>query len=108
MRPSPLVRSIDYLPWLRAASSRNKIADDRGMYRQNCPPSRPDGAGLQTKEQTMTTIGTIKLDSDGSMTGEINTLRFSARVRIIPNARRSESSPDFRIYAGNSHLRWQG
>lgn len=56
----------------------------------------------------MTTIGTIKLDSDGSMTGEINTLRFSARVRIIPNARRSESSPDFRIYAGNSHLRWQG
>ncbi len=52
----------------------------------------------------MATIGTIKLDSDGSMTGEIDALRFSARVRIIPNARCSDNSPDFRVYTGRAKL----
>jgi len=53
----------------------------------------------------MAIIDTFKLDkNDGSMTGEINTLRISARARILPNPRCSENSPDLRVHAGKAEL----
>jgi uncharacterized protein (DUF736 family) len=49
------------------------------------------------------TIGTFKLDPNGSYTGTVITLAFKARVRIIPNPDKSaDNQPDYRVYSQGS------
>lgn len=44
----------------------------------------------------MATIGTFTADKDG-FTGTIRTLTLNVKVKLIPNEKESENTPDFRV-----------
>lgn len=51
----------------------------------------------------MTTIGTFTQQNDG-FTGSVRTLSVNVKVKIVPNDKTKENSPDYRILAGNYEL----
>ena len=48
----------------------------------------------------MANIGTFSAQQDG-YTGTVRTLTLNVKVKLVPNTKESDSSPDFRIVAGN-------
>ena len=50
----------------------------------------------------MANIGSFKRNEDGTISGQIRTLRFSTAARFVPvEDKSSEQSPDFRVFAPN-------
>ena len=48
----------------------------------------------------MANIGSFKRSEDGTINGEIRTLRFKTNARFVPvEGKTSEQSPDFRLFA---------
>ena len=48
----------------------------------------------------MANIGSFKRIEDGTISGEIRTLKFKTQARFVPvEDKASEQSPDFRIFA---------
>src|SRR6187549_1090924 len=48
----------------------------------------------------MANIGSFKRSEDGTISGEIRTLKFKTQARFVPvEDKASENSPDFRIFA---------
>jgi uncharacterized protein (DUF736 family) len=57
-------------------------------------PDKPKGKFMQI-------IGSFKTTEDGGYAGSISTLVLSTKVTLVPNEKRSEKAPDFRILTGN-------
>jgi uncharacterized protein (DUF736 family) len=51
----------------------------------------------------MTTIGTFT-QQNGGYTGSVRTLTVNVKVKIVPNEKAKEKSPDFRILSGNYEI----
>ncbi|MEZ5874806.1 MAG: DUF736 domain-containing protein [Hyphomicrobiales bacterium] len=49
------------------------------------------------------TLGSFSRQDNGSFTGHIKTLNFTAALTITPIDKTSENAPDFRIYAGQRY-----
>ena len=52
----------------------------------------------------MSTIGTVTASDDGTLIGTIKTLELNLKLTFVPNERRSDNSPDYRVYAGDVEL----
>lgn len=53
----------------------------------------------------MTTIGRFTQSKDGGWTGTIRTLTINAKVRLIPNdSRENSSAPAYRLLVGTHHI----
>ena len=50
----------------------------------------------------MARIGTFTFSND-TFTGTVTTLALTAKVRIVPNDKRSEDSPDYRVLTANGY-----
>jgi uncharacterized protein (DUF736 family) len=49
------------------------------------------------------TLGAFTKLDDGSFTGTLKTLNFTAALTIVPIDKASENAPDYRIYAGQRY-----
>jgi uncharacterized protein (DUF736 family) len=49
------------------------------------------------------TLGAFTKLDDGSFTGTLKTLNFTATLTIVPIDKASENAPDYRIYAGQRY-----
>jgi uncharacterized protein (DUF736 family) len=56
----------------------------------------------------MTTIGTFTKSENG-YAGTVRTLNVNVKVKIVPNDKSSDNSPDYRVLAGNYEIgaAWQ-
>ncbi len=46
------------------------------------------------------TLGTFKVQNNGSFEGTFKTLTVAATLTIVPNTKISDNSPDYRVYSG--------
>jgi uncharacterized protein (DUF736 family) len=89
------------LPVLYCVSVASDAENPAAAYRS---PTRPHGATLQTRKETiMTSIGTFTRQDDG-FSGTLRTLAFSVNLKIVPIAKGKDNGPDYRILAGATEI----
>jgi uncharacterized protein (DUF736 family) len=52
----------------------------------------------------MAIIGTFKLNSDGTYTGDISTLTIQRKVRLLPTEATGHTAPELRLIAGKCEI----
>ena len=46
------------------------------------------------------TLGNFKLQNNGSFEGTFKTLTVAATLNVVPNTKRSDNAPDYRVFSG--------